>query len=159
MKLIVKLSLGLVLGVFAQYSLASYDAIRSQVCDDLVNNLPEHEKETRIPQEPYPLVSSSNKYTWEKSSCYIDDSTLTDKNHDFIIDISGKNERGEWVGIDAKISCLFTSDYEWACLYSYITHNLYYELRLIQFGLQWQGLWPSQQDLLDGALKATNQYL
>lgn len=159
MNLATKAILVFLLTAIAKMTIASYEQISDQVCNDISNQLPAHESELRVPQAPsFPLVSSWNIYTWESTSCHIDSSTLTDKNHDIVIKIDGRDENGDWVGIDTKVSCLFTSDYEWTCLYSEITHNVNYTLHFIQVGLQYSGLKPSQQDILSEALSATRQY-
>ena len=160
MKSLKYISLLCALILCSQLSFASYANISNQICNEIISKLPSHEREVRLPIYPtFPLVGEYNKYEFTYKSCSIDSQTLTDKNHDILIKINGRGVEGNTVGIDAKVSCLFTSDYEWACLYSKITHNINMELHYIQFGHQWTRQVPSQQSILDIALAATNQYL
>lgn len=158
MKLIKNLTFLLSLILASHSSLASYENIEREVCANILSALPTHAREVRLPRHPdYPLLFSANKYTWTDKTCSI--INQTSKDHQININITGKDESGKDAGINAKVSCLFTSDYQWTCLYKEISHTIFYELHFIDYGRQHRGLSPSYQFILDQATNATNRYL
>lgn len=158
-KLLIKLSIAL-LFLVSFNSYASYDSIATQACGTILENLPEYQYEIKIPQAPYQTVEYTNKYTWQKKSCYINSNTTTDIRHDIVLDIQGVTAGGETARLDANIICQFTSNYEWSCLFSRTYHTIDREVSYVfQPGwVQYRELVPSQEFILSNALNATNTY-